>query len=100
MQWQVESRGSQVPVLIDEEQSPIVVILAHGAGSHMEQKTMVWLSDIVRGTGCQVVRFNFLYRALGKGMPDRMPGHEVLRPADLEGEARGAVRASFQRGIW
>jgi len=34
---------------------------------------MEWLSQIVRDSGARVVRFNFLYRAQGRGMPDRMP---------------------------
>lgn len=62
-----------MPVIADDEASPIVVVLAHGAGSHMEQKTMEWLAGIVRQAGARVVRFNFLYRAQGRGMPDRMP---------------------------
>jgi len=49
------------------------VILAHGAGSHMEHKTLEWLAGMVRESGASVARFNFLYRAQGKGMPDRMP---------------------------
>lgn len=39
----------------------------------MEQKTVEWLAQIVRDAGARVVRFNFLYRAQGRGMPDRMP---------------------------
>ncbi len=34
---------------------------------------MEWLAGLVRESGASVVRFNFLYRSLGKGMPDRMP---------------------------
>ena len=34
---------------------------------------MEWLAGLVRGSEAQVVRFNFLYRALGKSMPDRKP---------------------------
>jgi predicted alpha/beta-hydrolase family hydrolase len=73
MRWSVPVPGGEVPVLADESGGELVVILAHGAGSHMEQKTMEWLAEIVRSSGARVVRFNFLYRALGKGMPDRMP---------------------------
>jgi uncharacterized protein len=73
MRWNVEAAGGEVPVLVDDEGPGIVAILAHGAGSHMEQKTMEWLAQIVRESGARVVRFNFLYRAQGRGMPDRMP---------------------------
>ncbi len=62
-----------IPVIADDETAETVVILAHGAGSHMEHKTLDWLSALVRQSGASVVRFNFLYRAQGKGMPDRMP---------------------------
>ncbi|MFI5385905.1 MAG: alpha/beta fold hydrolase [Fimbriimonadales bacterium] len=73
MRWIVEVRGGEVPVLADDGGPNLVVILAHGAGSHMEQKTMLWLSQIARDAGARVIRFNFLYRAQGRGMPDRMP---------------------------
>jgi len=73
MRWNVPVLQAEVPVLADDDVSETVVILAHGAGSHMENKTMEWLAGLVRGAGASVVRFNFLYRAQGKGMPDRMP---------------------------
>jgi predicted alpha/beta-hydrolase family hydrolase len=71
--WNIPIRDGEVPVAADDDSPGTVVILAHGAGSHMEQTTMLWLSQIARDAGARVVRFNFLYRALGKGMPDRMP---------------------------
>lgn len=49
------------------------LVFAHGAGGHMEQKHVVALSALFLGLGLEVVRFNFLYRTQGKGMPDRMP---------------------------
>ncbi len=73
MLWSVEVHGGEVPVIADDDGPDTVVVLAHGAGSHMEQSTILWLSDIVRQAGARVVRFNFLYRAQGRGMPDRMP---------------------------
>ncbi|HVT12299.1 MAG TPA: alpha/beta fold hydrolase [Fimbriimonadaceae bacterium] len=73
MRWSVPVRGSEAPVLADDEGPETLAILAHGAGSSMEQKTMEWLAGIVRQSGARVVRFNFLYRAEGRGMPDRMP---------------------------
>src|SRR4051812_48503876 len=73
MRWSVPCEGGEVPVLADDEDGRLVVVLAHGAGSSMEHKTMEWISHLVREAGGRVVRFNFLYRALGKSMPDRMP---------------------------
>lgn len=73
MRWNVSVSGREAPVLADDDGPGVVAILAHGAGSHMEQKTLEWLADIVREAGARVVRFNFLYRAEGRGMPDRMP---------------------------
>jgi uncharacterized protein len=73
MRWTVEVHGGEVPVLADDDGPGQILILAHGAGSSMEQKTMEWLAQIARDAGFRVVRFNFLYRAQGRGMPDRMP---------------------------
>lgn len=73
MTWTVAINGGDIPVQTDEGSSRTVVILAHGAGSHMDQKTVVWLAGLLREVGAQVVRFNFLYRTLGRGVPDRMP---------------------------
>src|SRR5579862_4301644 len=74
MQWEIEVPGGSIPVLADDEPgSGLTLILAHGAGSHMEQKTILWLTQIGRDAGARVVRFNFLYRSQGRGMPDRMP---------------------------
>lgn len=73
MRWNVSVSGREAPVLADDEGPGPVAILAHGAGSHMEQKTLEWLAGVVREAGARVVRFNFLYRAEGRGMPDRMP---------------------------
>lgn len=39
----------------------------------MAHKTILWLAELLRGTGLGVVRFNFVYRAQGRAMPDRMP---------------------------
>ena len=73
MRWNVEVPGGEVPVLADDSSEQTVVILAHGAGSHMEHKTMEWLAGLTRPCGATNVRFNFLYRAQGRSMPDRMP---------------------------
>lgn len=69
MRWTI----ADVPVMADEEASETVVVLAHGAGSHMEHRTLEWLSGLVRDAGASVVRFNFAYRAQGRSLPDRMP---------------------------
>ena len=73
MQNLVPFAGHEIPVLADDDARGTIVILAHGAGSHMEHRTMEWLASLVRDAGASVVRFNFLYRAQGKSMPDRMP---------------------------
>lgn len=59
-------------MIADDDRKPIVAVLAHGAGGHMEQKSVVWLAGLVREQA-RVVRFNFLYKALGRSLPDRMP---------------------------
>jgi hypothetical protein len=53
--------------------SRAVFVAAHGAGSHMDHRSMLQLSEVLRGRGFDVVRFNFLYREKKGRAPDRMP---------------------------
>lgn len=73
MHWTLELAGGSIPVIADDENDETVLILAHGAGGHMEQKNVEWLACLARSCGLRVVRFNFLYRTQGKPIPDRMP---------------------------
>ena len=72
MRWEIQSDKISIPVVADDGPND-VVILAHGAGSHMEHATMLWVSEIAKEAGLRPVRFNFEYRVFGKSMPDRMP---------------------------
>jgi hypothetical protein len=49
------------------------MVLAHGAGGHMDHATTMALSAALSACGVDVVRFNFPYRAAGRKAPDRMP---------------------------
>lgn len=71
--WTIETAYGELPIVRDADENGTVVVLAHGAGSHMHHRTLEWLSGLVRMAGASVVRFNFPYRAKGKSMPDRMP---------------------------
>jgi predicted alpha/beta-hydrolase family hydrolase len=73
MNFDVAVPGGTVPVAADDACGRDVLILAHGAGGNMEQKTVLWLAGLARECGLGVVRFNFLYKAQGRSMPDRMP---------------------------
>lgn len=73
MRWNVAVAGGEVPVEADERTGGTVVILAHGAGSNMDSKNILWLASLIEQAGARVARFNFLYRAQGKSMVDRMP---------------------------
>src|SRR5689334_22401040 len=50
-----------------------VLICAHGAGGHMNDRGMLAVAEQLRGRGLHVVRFNFLYRQKGSNRPDAMP---------------------------
>jgi predicted alpha/beta-hydrolase family hydrolase len=50
-----------------------VFVCAHGAGGHMHDSGMVRVSDTLRASGFDVVRFNFLYREKRSKRPDPMP---------------------------
>jgi uncharacterized protein len=46
------------------------VILAHGAGNDMNQPMLGFLADGLAQAGYPTLRFNFLYKELGKNAPD------------------------------
>ena len=79
--WTVPVGGEATEAALDPSRAPrqdgsvapIVLVLAHGAGSHMDHASTLAIAEVFRGLGLDVVRFNFLYRALGKGRPDPMP---------------------------
>jgi uncharacterized protein len=50
-----------------------VFVLAHGAGGHMADRSMLAVSELLRTRGVNVVRFNFPYRERAGGRPDPMP---------------------------
>lgn len=50
-----------------------VVVLAHGAGGRHDHPAMRDLAELVRTAGAGVARFDFFYRAAGRGRPDPMP---------------------------
>jgi hypothetical protein len=55
------------------ERSGTVLMLAHGAGSHMNHPAILASAAALRARGIDVARFDFLYRARGAGRPDPMP---------------------------
>lgn len=48
-------------------------ILAHGAGGHKDHAHMLDLAEALSAAGPVPHRFDFPYRAEGRGFPDRMP---------------------------
>jgi len=50
-----------------------VVVLAHGAGGHMDDRGMLALASLFRGRELHVVRFNFPYSEKKSRRPDAMP---------------------------
>jgi predicted alpha/beta-hydrolase family hydrolase len=50
-----------------------VVVCAHGAGGHKDDRGMLALDETLVAAGLGVVRFNFPYREKGAGPPDPMP---------------------------
>jgi len=74
--WKVIVGDEQTSALIEFADSPLdhnVLVLAHGAGGHMEHRHLADLASVFRSRGLHVVRFNFLYKEKKSGPPDRMP---------------------------
>src|SRR6185295_14912263 len=63
-------------------------VAGHGAGSYMNHRSMLKLSEVLRGRGFDIVRFNFLYREKGSRAPDRMPKLQACFSAVVERSRR------------
>jgi predicted alpha/beta-hydrolase family hydrolase len=50
-----------------------VFVVAHGAGGHMGDASMLAAAEAARAAGIHTVRFDFPYRAKGSRRPDAMP---------------------------
>lgn len=69
-----------------KNQKPDVgLVLGHGAGGDMHHPLLETVAAELASRGCAVLRFNFLYKDLGRKAPDRMP--------KLERAFRGAIGA-------
>ena len=55
------------------QEGKALFVAGHGAGSDMNHRSMLKLSEVLRARGFDMVRFNFLYREKGSRAPDRMP---------------------------
>jgi uncharacterized protein len=75
MKWSIPVDGGQTSAVLEPAASApggALFVAAHGAGSHMDHRSMLQLSEVLRERGFDVVRFNFLYRDKGGRAPDRM----------------------------
>jgi predicted alpha/beta-hydrolase family hydrolase len=89
--WRIAVGAEQTSALFEPSSAgpgKAVFVAAHGAGSHMDHRSMLQLSEVLRGRGFDVVRFNFLYREKGAGAPDRMPKLQACFSAVVERSRR------------
>jgi uncharacterized protein len=61
-----------------------LLVCAHGAGGHRDDKGLLLLSKLLAERRIGVVRFNFDYRAQGSKRPDPMPKLEARMAAVVE----------------
>jgi hypothetical protein len=74
-QWRVAVNGEETSALFEpamEGNGGAVFVCAHGAGGHMADRGMGRLAEVLRASGFDVVRFNFLYKQKGSRRPDPM----------------------------
>ncbi|WP_437592297.1 alpha/beta hydrolase family protein [Sorangium sp. So ce1000] len=55
------------------KRSGVAVVLAHGAGNDMNAPLVVDVAERLLARGHTVLRFNFVYKELGRKAPDRPP---------------------------
>lgn len=75
-QWRVAVNGEETSALFEpatQGDGGTVFVCAHGAGGHMEDRGMSRLAEVLRASGFDVVRFNFVYKEKGSRRPDPMP---------------------------
>jgi predicted alpha/beta-hydrolase family hydrolase len=72
----------------------VAVVLAHGAGSDLRERTLVALADGLVARGVRSATFNFAYRQAGRRPPDRV---DRLRRAFAD--VAGAVAARYDTPI-
>lgn len=72
--WTVSVGPDSTSAIVDRAggQAPVFVF-AHGAGGHMNDRSMVALTRTFLDRGITLARFNFVYREKRQGRPDPMP---------------------------
>jgi uncharacterized protein len=73
VEWRIVVDGEETTAVFEPGNGNALFVAAHGAGSDMHHRSMLQLSQVMRGHGFDVVRFNFFYREKGSRVPDRMP---------------------------
>ncbi|HEY3257669.1 MAG TPA: alpha/beta family hydrolase [Gemmatimonadaceae bacterium] len=79
-EWRVRVGAEETSAVFEPAESGTdspVFVCAHGAGGHMDDRSMLQLAKVLRSRGLSVVRFNFFYREKKSGRPDPMPRLEV-----------------------
>jgi predicted alpha/beta-hydrolase family hydrolase len=92
-QWCISVDGEEISAVLEPAigaEGKALFVAAHGAGSHMNHPSMLKLSEVLRGRGFDVVRFNFLYREKGSRAPDRMPKLRMCMKSVVE-KARASM---------
>jgi len=74
--WRVSVGADETTATFDPPSSGAsraVVMCAHGAGGHMNDRSVIAVNDLLVARRFGVVRFNFLYREHKSSRPDPMP---------------------------
>lgn len=72
--WQIAVGSDETTAAFDPaDPGTTVFVCAHGAGGHMDDRSILAVTRAIRAYGIATVRFNFLYRANRAGRPDPMP---------------------------
>jgi predicted alpha/beta-hydrolase family hydrolase len=79
-----EARAVSGLLHVPAKPSGSALILAHGAGTDMTAPLLVAVAEGLAARGVTVLRFNFLYKELGKKAPDAMPKLELVYLAAIE----------------
>ena len=79
-----ENRSVSGVLHVPTKRSGTTLILGHGAGTDMTAPLLIAVAEGLAARGVTVLRFNFLYKELGKKAPDAWPLLELVYLAAIE----------------
>ncbi|MBD8493943.1 alpha/beta fold hydrolase [Pseudomonas syringae] len=93
VEWAHDQGWLWTPAVAPQAQSPVTLILAHGAGAPMDSGFMNTLADLLAQQGINVLRFEFPYMAQRRTGGSKRPPNPQAQLLDHWRQVHALVRA-------